>query len=256
MMPDRLVKKMAQQSAGLAVWLIPAMCLAWGFWSASSGSSPVFLTLQQDSLVHVSPDQISVSDGSLPDPVRFRHPQPGDKPWVVWYWPGTDVDLRTLSRQLGWIKQQGFGGVEVVITGLGIEPDQRRGCFRDPVWMFTLRELSRMAGHLDLGLDWTLGPGIPADYCQGQQILTWGEAHVRGGRLLSADIPEPVPSSGHRFAGTLNREDVQHDRWISFPDSSHRLLGLWAARAQSDNRSIAYWNTTDQIQLNPDSTFL
>ncbi|MDP5169220.1 MAG: hypothetical protein NWR72_03160 [Bacteroidia bacterium] len=190
------------------------------------------------------------------DPARFFAPKQADKPWIRWYWPGTDVSFPRLLEELDWVIGQGYGGVEIVITGRGISPNKRKGAFRDPRWLETLRQLAAVAQKRGMMLDWTIGPGIPSEYSRGIHTFASGEAHVRGDRLLSMAIPGPSLPIGHQLASVLSGNNAQDSDWLSWNPDSANLLGVWAARATKDERSALFWNTTDAIYLDPDSSFL
>lgn len=190
------------------------------------------------------------------NPARFHTPQPQDRPWLRWFWPGTEVAFSSLLRELDWIAAQGFGGVEIQITGKGIAPEARLGAFRDPRWQAMLRRVAHEAAKRKLGLDWVLGPGLPADYVRGMHSLTWGEQHVLGGNTLSIPLPAPEKPPGHIFAGTLARESTDSEQWLAWAPDSAQLMSIWAIRARQDGRSPAFWNFTDAILADSDSSFL
>lgn len=192
---------------------------------------------------------------SLLTPTSFFQPSSKSRPWLVWYWPGTDVSLRQAIKELTWISREGFGGVEIQITGKGLPPHQRVARFRDPAWLFLLQQISLKAEQFGLEIDWVIGPGIPAEYSRGQHGLTWGESHIRGDQTVSFPLPQPGIPLGHRLASLLHRDKTQDQDWLSWQPDSSRLLGLWAGKPRSDQRSATFWTTTDGIELDPDSTW-
>lgn len=192
---------------------------------------------------------------SLLTPASFHQPTQKSRPWLVWYWPGTDIDLRQAIQELTWIAEQGFGGVEIQVTGKGIPISERKGQFRDPQWIYLLRQISLKAHHFGLEVDWVIGPGIPSEYTRGQHGLTWGESHIRGDQTVSFPLPTPNIPLGHRLATILNRDEIQDENWITWQPDSSKLLGVWAGKPRSDQRSATFWTTTDITQLDPDSTW-
>lgn len=192
---------------------------------------------------------------SLLNPSTFSNPSRRNSPWLVWYWPGTDVNLPQTIKELTWIADQGFGGVEIQVTGKGIPVAERQGQFRDPKWIFLLQQVSHTAQQFGLEIDWVFGPGIPAVISRGQQGLTWGESHIRGDQETSFLLPQPNTPVGHRLSTILNRDETQDNTWSQWHPDSSRLLGVWAGKPRSDQRSAAFWSTTDFIQLDPDSTW-
>lgn len=213
---------------------------------------PLQAEMEEDS---VGPELVGLQGESTLDPERFFKPFAEDRPWVRWVWPGTDVSIKDLMGELHWIAAQGFGGVEITLSGKGLEPSYHRGQFRDPVWIATLRQVSLRARQLKLQVDWCIGPGIPAEYSAGLHTLAWGETHVRGDQTLSILLPRPAVPIGHRLASVLAQDVAQEEAWLSWMPDSARLIGVWAGRALEDGRSVFYWNLEDAIRLDPDSTF-
>lgn len=240
--------------------LIPIVCIM-GLISLG-----VFLTPDEttDPDLRLSEEEFSPSSGfysaenyqdSLLNPGSFYQPSQDNRPWLVWYWPGTDVNLPQAVKELTWIADQGFGGVEIQVTGKGIPVTERAGQFRDPQWIFLLRQISLKAQQFGLEIDWVIGPGIPSEHSRGQHGLTWGESHIRGDQTVSFRLPQPQKPLGHRLASILNKEEIQDENWISWQPDSSRLLGVWAGKPRSDQRSATFWTTTDVIQFDPDSTW-
>lgn len=212
------------------------------------------LEMGEDSVLSTFSLRATYRDSVL-NPAAFFEPSHRNRPWLVWYWPGTDVNLQQAIRELTWIAAQGFGGVEIQVTGKGIPVSERVGQFRDPKWSFLLEQVSLKAQQFGLEVDWVIGPGIPAEFTRGQHGLTWGEMHIRGDRKISFALPIPNIPIGHRLANILNRDEIQDKNWIEWQPDSSRLLGVWAAKPRSDQRSATFWTTTDIIQLDPDSTW-
>lgn len=192
---------------------------------------------------------------SILDPQAFFQPSGQDKPWLVWYWPGTEVRLPQALEELTWIAEQGFGGVEIQITGKGISPFNRKAQFRDPRWLFLLEQVSYSAQQHGLEVDWVFGPGIPASVSRGHHGLTWGELHIRGNQEVSCLLPPPNVPLGHRLASVLTRDAIQDNSLSRWQPHSSELLGVWAGKPIVDERSAAFWNTADFIALDPDSTW-
>lgn len=227
-----------------------------GFWLlVSEDEIPSSLVLDQK---YTWADSISIQEEENEnklDPSRFFEPEQQDKPWIVWHWPGTDVDLRSVLEDLSGFAQKGFGGVEIHVSAKGIQPSQRKGNFRDPSWIYLLQQASAFGKSIGLQIDWTIGPGIPAEYTEGQKMLTWGEIHMLGGRELTCVIPAPSMPVGHHFSSSLNRTERQDDSWLGWSPDSSRLLGCWISQVMEDHREVAFWETSDQLILNPDSTW-
>lgn len=132
------------------------------------------------------------------------------RPYIRWWWlsgPFQDADIR---RQLEWLKEQGFGGVEVAWLLPLWDPDGFRA--EVPVWCGG--EFSRLIGvtkreadRLELGCDFTFGSAWP--FC-------------------SANLDPAYRSQD--FDGSFNRT-VQHAWEAAHSDSAVYAIDHLSARA-------------------------
>ncbi len=83
------------------------------------------------------------------------------RPWAYWWWPGSAVTEKELTRQLEYHRQAGMGGLHIVpIYGVkGYEAQYIP--YLSPRWMEMLAYTLREADRLGLGIDMTLGTGWP-----------------------------------------------------------------------------------------------
>lgn len=90
-----------------------------------------------------------------PEPTREN------KPWVRWWWPGSGVDEKNLTRELESFAAAGIGGVEItpIFGARGYE--SRYVEFLSPRWVQLLEHTGRDAKRLGLGVDMATGTGWP-----------------------------------------------------------------------------------------------
>jgi hypothetical protein len=83
------------------------------------------------------------------------------KPWTRWWWPGSAVDEKELTKQLGMFAEASLGGVEVTPIYGARGADDRYIPFLSERWMRMLEHSSREARRLGLGIDMATGTGWP-----------------------------------------------------------------------------------------------
>lgn len=89
------------------------------------------------------------------------------KTWTRWWWMGSAVDKKNITRSLVAFKKAGIGGVEIEpIYGVKGQEDNFID-FLSPRWVEMLDHTLKVADSLNMGLDLTLGTGWP-----------WGGANV------------------------------------------------------------------------------
>ncbi|MCF7709296.1 MAG: hypothetical protein K9N52_10395, partial [Verrucomicrobia bacterium] len=81
------------------------------------------------------------------------------RPWTYWWWPGSAVDEKNITRQLQLFKQAGLGGVHIIpIYGVKGYEDMFIK-YLSPKWMNMLAHTTSEADRLGLGVDMTTGTG-------------------------------------------------------------------------------------------------
>ncbi len=83
------------------------------------------------------------------------------KPWTRWWWMGSAVDEKELTRHLEAYAKAGLGGVEIcpIYGARGYEDAYVQ--FLSPRWRQLLRHTLKEACRLGVGVDLTLGTGWP-----------------------------------------------------------------------------------------------
>ncbi len=103
------------------------------------------------------------------DPIAWPEPTPETRPWTRWWWLGSAVDKKNLTRLMGMYRQAGLGGVE--IAGIyGVKGQGRRNIeYLSPAWCdmvgHTVAEAERLGMKVDLALGsgWRIGGAFIAD---------------------------------------------------------------------------------------------
>lgn len=82
------------------------------------------------------------------------------KPYTRWWWFSNAMRAEDIRAQLDWVKQNGFGGVE--IAWVYPQPDQPRGvAFLSAEWSALVEHTKQYAGAIGLGCDFTCGTSWP-----------------------------------------------------------------------------------------------
>ncbi len=158
------------------------------------------------------------------------------KPWTRWWWLGSGVDEKNLTRQLESFAEAGIGGVEIcpIYGAKGYEDRDLE--FLSKEWTAMLDHTSKECARLGLGLDLTTGTGWPFggpwvtpemashSLIPVEKELPAGPVELQlpaGDRLLLRAWPEqgdPVDLLDHVRKGIL--------RWEA-PQGGARLYGIF-----------------------------
>lgn len=131
---------------------------------------------------------------------------PDSRPWTRWWWFSNPIRREDLAAQLDWLRDMGFGGVE--IAWVYPQPDQAPGAgWLSPEWSGLVAFASRHAAAIGLGCDFTFG-----------SLWPFGGTHVGeadGARTCDGPSPQRLrksweaPAEGrilnHLDAGALER---------------------------------------------------
>ncbi len=90
------------------------------------------------------------------------------KTWTRWWWMGSAVNKKDITRSLITFEKAGVGGVEIVPI-YGVKGQEKNFInFLSPYWIEMLNHTIRVADSLKMGVDLTLGTGWP-----------WGGSNVK-----------------------------------------------------------------------------
>ncbi|MFO0952975.1 MAG: glycosyl hydrolase [Isosphaeraceae bacterium] len=77
------------------------------------------------------------------------------RPYTRWWWFAGPIEPRDVEAQLGWLRDHGFGGVEIAwVYNLDDRPGPR---WRSPEWSAAVAHAKKHAERLGLGCDFTFG---------------------------------------------------------------------------------------------------
>jgi len=83
------------------------------------------------------------------------------RPWTYWWWLGSAVDERELTRNLQMYHQAGLGGLHIIPIYGATGCEDRYIPYLSPKWMQMLAHTVREAARLGMGVDMTPGTGWP-----------------------------------------------------------------------------------------------
>lgn len=83
------------------------------------------------------------------------------QPWTRWWWLGSAVNEAEITRHLEFLRDAGFGGVEISPIYGATDAEERAIPFLSPRWVEMLSHTLREARRLDLGVDMITGTGWP-----------------------------------------------------------------------------------------------
>ncbi len=80
------------------------------------------------------------------------------KPYTRWWWFSSKIDRRDVCEQLVWLRDHGFGGVEIAwIYPMGLDSTAVHPEFLSPEWAVSVNYAKKVADSLGLGCDFTYG---------------------------------------------------------------------------------------------------
>jgi hypothetical protein len=104
-----------------------------------------------------------------------------NKPWTRWWWEGSAVNKKDLTRSMQLYQQAGLGGLEITPI-YGVKGSEKEFIsYLSPPWMDMLDHTLKEAKRLNLGIDMATGTGwpfggpwiTPEDACKNIQLKTW-----------------------------------------------------------------------------------
>lgn len=121
----------------------------------------------------------------------------GQKPWTRWWWLGSGVDEKNLTRELEGFAAAGLGGVEIcpIYGAMGYEERDRE--FLSEKWMAALAHTTREARRLGIEVDLTTGTGWPfGGPWVGPEMASEGLQRVKksvsGGKDVTLMVPGEI----------------------------------------------------------------
>ncbi len=147
------------------------------------------------------------------DPSGWPAVTPANKPWTRWWWLGSAVDKRNLTRELEDFAKTGLGGVEICPIYGAVGAEDRSIEFLSPGWMEMLAHTTTEAKRLGLGVDMTTGTGWPFGGPQVTPEISSANLQIvskqaEGGTRISIRLPEGKLQCLRAFPETGNPIDL------------------------------------------------
>jgi hypothetical protein len=95
------------------------------------------------------------------DPLAWPALTRDSRPWTRWWWLGSAVDEKGLTRELEQLSAAGFGGVEVCPIYGVVGEEERAVPFLSPRFVALVAHASAEARRLGMAVDLTTGTGWP-----------------------------------------------------------------------------------------------
>jgi len=192
----------------------------------------------------------------------FHKPAPQFRPWTRWWWPGGDVKLQELLREVKLLADTMFGGVEIQPFSSGINPKTLNDPtspiydYDNPAYYEKLVAVIEAAQQHGIQIDLTMGSGWPAGgkfvpLEDNVDTLLYGETTV----TRAVDMPVPPPIMPFAYAvytpGSVlpllrGREWVQT---LTYHPETARVVAVVAAKIVENGRSPDPSVLTDTMRL-------
>ncbi len=93
-----------------------------------------------------------------PAPAPTHEPYAEGKPYTRWWWFASEISKEDVRYQLEWLKEQGFGGVEIAwVYPMEGNPDTPRTAWLSEEWAEPVNYAKQVADELGMGCDFTYG---------------------------------------------------------------------------------------------------
>lgn len=192
----------------------------------------------------------------------FATPPIAVRPWTRWWWPGGDVEMEELLREVDLLADTFFGGVEIQPFTAGINPATRNDhtsaiyAYDSPEYYAKLQAVLEAAQRRKLTVDLTIGSGWPpggpfVPLADNTDTLLYGEATIT--RAVDMPVPPPIMP----FAYAVYSPDsvlplLKGREWtqtLAYRPEHARLLSVVAAKVVDNGRSPDPSVLTDTVLL-------
>lgn len=171
------------------------------------------------------------------DPLGWPVSGSETKPWTRWWWLGSAVDAKEITRELEAFSQAGIGGVEICPIYGAVGAESGYLSFLSKEWMAAFEHTLKEAKRLDMGVDLTTGTGWPfggpnvADSMASSSLTPFHRTIPSGGKVSEA-LPKGrlICLRAESDSGTVDLAPFVHDGRLEWeaPSSSWALLGLFS----------------------------
>jgi hypothetical protein len=140
---------------------------------------------------------------------------PDSRPYTRWWWFSSEIDPADVRDQLVWLKDHGFGGVEIAwVYPMFLKDDTPHPDFLSPGWSSSVSYAKRVADSLSLGCDFTFGtlwPFSDVDLPEGDGTRSYHDSVEVARRAYTWDHPKVARILNHldreafgRYAGKMD----------------------------------------------------
>jgi len=173
-----------------------------------------------------------------PDPDAFYATS---KPCTRWWWFASEIREKEIEFQLDWLKEKGFGGVEIAwIYPPGRDPEAPRIDWLGAEWMRLVAHTKRYAESLGLACDFTFGSLWPFGGCfvpDSDRTRIFGDPEFKKELRLTWEHPEIGNVIDHMNRGALERYARVMGRALE-PALKGRRSGLFCDSWEVETRRI------------------
>ena len=192
----------------------------------------------------------------------ITQPPKSARAWTRWWWPGGDVDTKTLLKQLDELDAAQFGGGEIqpFISGvMAVSKNEkvmeRVYSFDKPEYYEKLKAIIQGAAARGMQIDLTHFSGWPPG---GPEVnledsltdIVYGETKIDGGKTVSVKLPRPKPGPSEYIFSNI---EFAGGDFINFPAEHARVLSVIAAKKIDGEHSWNPFNLGDMETLDPAS---
>lgn len=196
------------------------------------------------------------------DWAEMKEPGLAYRPWVRWWWPGTDVTAEQLALEVKWLAEAGFGVAEIQPIDAGLDPDAsdaemgRRLAFDTDLFYDKVRGALAAAAKHGVQLDLTLGSGWPLGGTHvgpgdRMETLLWNELSFKGPDSVIFDVGLPGQSISLLIAQTA--QGFGEPMTLEWTGAEANILAVLAARMVGGERDDNPLVLDDVVWLDPES---
>jgi hypothetical protein len=138
------------------------------------------------------------------------------RPWTRWWWLGSAVDKKNISRELQTFHDAGLGGVEITCLYSIRGAETREVPYLSDLWVDDVRHTLQMAKRLDMGVDlptgsgWRMGGPSVTDADADLAVVISGDPPVITSRWAKDNVKRPAPGGEGKSINPYSRPALDH----------------------------------------------
>lgn len=159
-----------------------------------------------------------------PAPVATPEFYQDSRPWVRWWWFAHEIDQKEISRQLDWLRESNFGGVEISWVfpraryNKNLVLDSNIADWLSPEWTQNVTFAKTYCDKIGLGCDFSLGSAWPAAapyLSREDQAQIYNDTNWRQNLTFSWSSPDVWPVLNHLDSNSFNNYALPIGRALS-----------------------------------------